>query len=63
MSRTNHHKGQRRNKWGLDWGSRRPGNLHYSGGSGPIRKKITHGIERAMARQEVFSELKKEASD
>lgn len=31
---------------GFDFGAPRPGNRHYGGGSGKIRKRITHKIER-----------------
>lgn len=42
MSRTNHHRGQRDNKCGFDFGSKYKVNKYYGGGSGRIPKDAAH---------------------
>jgi hypothetical protein len=57
MSNTKHHRNQRSQKSGCDFGSRRPGNEGYSAGTGPYAKSRTHRMERAQAKEIVSKEV------
>lgn len=67
MSRTRHHIGQKRNKCGFDFWSRRPGNSKGVGGSGPYAKLVTHRRERlantALVRVEVAHYVESDVPD
>jgi len=53
MSRTNHHRQQKQNKLGLDFGSRYKHNIKYGGGYGKTAKLASHIELRQRDKQEV----------
>ena len=57
MSRTTHHKNQRSNKWGLDFGSRYSCDKGYGGGFGWFAKRLANRERRNESKRIILSEV------
>lgn len=63
MARTYHHKGQRGNKCGLDFGAKYNVNKYYGAGSGRVPKDAAHREMRNDAKVETNSTSTSEAME
>ena len=57
MSRTTHHKNQRSNKWGLDFGARYSCDKGYGGGFGWFAKHLANRERRNESKSIILSEV------
>lgn len=56
MSRTRHHRHQKYNKYGLDFGSRYNCNKNYGGGCGPAAKHAANRERRHKDKEETMTD-------
>lgn len=60
MSNTRHHRGQRANKAGHDFGKRYKCDKHWSGGTGRVPKTLAHKEMRNESKVIIQRELNEE---
>ena len=57
MSRTRHHKEQKRNNWGKDFGAKYKCDKGYAAGTGPVPKDLADKERRNEGKKIILTEL------